>query len=131
MTTDTRALQSALDASRTRMSKARGDGGIAQTHAAAIRQVGAWTLDPAPKSPAHHLAAAHARARQHLGRLLTYDPAAEVLSVMTGELFTRLTDPEPAALTKPAGITRYTYTPRKMLRRVLDHALDHLNQIDQ
>jgi hypothetical protein len=25
----------------------------------------------------------------------------------------------------------YTYTPRKPLRRVLDHALDHLNQIDQ
>src|SRR5262249_10882335 len=25
----------------------------------------------------------------------------------------------------------YSYTPRKPLRRVLDHALDHLNQIDQ
>jgi hypothetical protein len=28
-------------------------------------------------------------------------------------------------------VTSYTYTPRKPLRRVLDHALDHLNQIDQ
>jgi hypothetical protein len=50
---------------------------------------------------------------------------------MTEELFTRLTDPRPAPLTAPAGVGRYTYTPRKVLRRVLDHALDHLNQIDQ
>ena len=28
-------------------------------------------------------------------------------------------------------VESYTYTPRKPLRRVLDHALDHLNQIDQ
>ena len=50
---------------------------------------------------------------------------------MTNELFSRLTDARPAPLTAPAGIGRYTYTPRKALRRVLDHALDHLNQIDQ
>jgi hypothetical protein len=50
---------------------------------------------------------------------------------MTNELFSRLTDARPAPLTAPAGVGRYTYTPRKALRRVLDHALDHLNQIDQ
>ncbi len=50
---------------------------------------------------------------------------------MTNELFDRLTDGQPAPLTAPAGVGRYTYTPRKILRRVLDHALDHLNQIDQ
>jgi hypothetical protein len=50
---------------------------------------------------------------------------------MTAELFDRLTDAQPAPLTAPAGAHRYTYTPRKVLRRVLDHALDHLNQIDQ
>jgi hypothetical protein len=50
---------------------------------------------------------------------------------MTEELFSRLTDAQPAPLTAPAGVGRYTYTPRKTLRRVLDHALDHLNQIDQ
>ena len=50
---------------------------------------------------------------------------------MTDELFSRLTDARPAPLTAPAGVGRYTYTPRKTLRRVLDHALDHLNQIDQ
>ena len=50
---------------------------------------------------------------------------------MTNELFSRLTDARPAPLTASAGVHRYTYTPRKALRRVLDHALDHLNQIDQ
>jgi len=50
---------------------------------------------------------------------------------MTNELFFRLTDAHPAPLTSPPGARRYTYTPRKVLRRVLDHALDHLNQIDQ
>ena len=74
---------------------------------------------------------AHARARQHLVRLTAHDPGREVTSAMTNELFDRLTDGQPAPLTAPAGAGRYTYTPRKVLRRVLDHALDHLNQIDQ
>src|SRR5205807_2398376 len=69
--------------------------------------------------------------RQHLGRLTGHDPAREVTSVMTNELFFRLTDAHPAPLTSPPGARRYTYTPRKVLRRVLDHALDHLNQIGQ
>jgi len=43
----------------------------------------------------------------------------------------RLTDAGPAPLTAPPGAGRYTYTPRKVLRRVLDHSLDHLDQIDQ
>jgi hypothetical protein len=50
---------------------------------------------------------------------------------MTDELFSRLTDARPAPLSASAGVHRYTYTPRKALRRVLDHSLDHLNQIDQ
>ena len=64
-------------------------------------------------------------------RLTAHDPGHEVTSAMTNELFDRLTDGQPAPLTAPAGAGRYTYTPRKVLRRVLDHALDHLNQIDQ
>ncbi len=54
--------------------------------------------------------------------------------MMTADLFRRLTrrlaapGPDHATAPEPA---RYTYTPRKVLRRVLDHALDHLNQIDQ
>ena len=53
---------------------------------------------------------------------------------MTGQLFDRLTQPADADKRKKIDYTSvdpYTYTPRKPLRRVLDHALDHLNQIDQ
>ncbi|PYO26060.1 MAG: hypothetical protein DMD85_01445 [Candidatus Rokuibacteriota bacterium] len=53
---------------------------------------------------------------------------------MTGQLFTRLTQPADAPKRRSidyTSVTSYTYTPRKPLRRVLDHALDHLNQIDQ
>jgi hypothetical protein len=93
--------------------------------------VAAWTLAPAPRDPVRHLEAAHGRARSHLARLTAHDAAREIQSVMTNELFSRLTDARPAPLTASAGVHRYTYTPRKALRRVLDHALDHLNQIDQ
>jgi hypothetical protein len=63
-------------------------------------------------------------------RLAAHDPSREVPAFMTNELFSRLTDARPAPLTATR-VTGYTYTPRKVLRRVLDHALDHLNQIDQ
>src|SRR5215813_14156444 len=98
---------SMLEESRDRMLKAAVHGPSVLTHATAVRMAAAWTLAPAP-----------------------HDPAREVTSVMTGELYTRLTDADPAPLSA-AGVERYTYTPRKVLRRVLDHSLDHLNQIDQ
>lgn len=123
--------RTALDTSRDRTLQACADGGIVHAHAAATRMVAAWTLAPAPRDPVRHLETAHARAQHHLTRLLAHDSSREVPSVMTGELFRRLTDAHPAPLTAPAGVTRYTFTPRKILRRVLDHALDHLNQIDQ
>ena len=53
---------------------------------------------------------------------------------MTGQLYTRLTQPSDPAQRAHVDYTvveSYTYTPRKPLRRVLDHALDHLNQIEQ
>ena len=104
---------------------------VVLTQATAVRMVAAWALVPAPRDPVRHLEVAHARTRSHLGRLLDHDAAREVPSVMTDELFSRLTDPRPAPLRAAAGVHRYTYTPRKTLRRVLDHALDHINQIDQ
>jgi hypothetical protein len=121
----------ALDRSRDRILSTAPAGEVLLAHATAIRAVAAWTLAPAPREPARHVEAAHAEARRHLARLTAHDPGREVVAVMTDELFTRLTDAEPAPLTAPAGVGRYTYTPRKSLRRVLDHALDHLNQIDQ
>lgn len=120
-----------LDASKARILQTAAAGGVILTHATAVRAVAAWTLAPAPRDPARHVEAAHRQARVHLARLTVHDPAREVPAVMTDELFTRLTDARPAPLTAPAGVGRYTYTPRKTLRRVLDHALDHLNQIDQ
>lgn len=65
-------------------------------------------LYPMPPAPAGHLRAAHAHSRSHLERLSQHDPARLVVA-----------DAE------------HSYTPRKILRRVLDHALDHLNQIEQ
>jgi hypothetical protein len=118
-----------LDTSRERIEKTHS--AIVLAHATGVRMVAAWTLAPAPRDPVGHLEVAHVRARGHLARLTAHDPAREVPSVMTEELFRRLTDAHPAPLTNPAGVGRYTYTPRKVLRRVLDHALDHLNQIDQ
>jgi hypothetical protein len=121
----------ARDTSRDHVLKTAADGGIVLAHATAARMVGAWTLAPAPRDPVRHLEAAHAQARSHLSRLITHDPSREVPGAMTKELFVRLTDARPAPLTAPRRVGRYTYTPRKALRRVLDHALDHLNQIDQ
>src|SRR5499427_5752573 len=121
---------SKLAESRDRTLKTSVHGPIVLTHATAVRMVASWTLAPAPQDPVLHLETAHARARQHLQRLTAHDPAKEVVAVMTGELYTRLTDAHPAPL-RPVGVERYTYTPRKVLRRVLDHSLDHLNQIDQ
>jgi hypothetical protein len=120
-----------LEASRDRMLKTAGGNPTILTHATGVRMVASWTLAPAPADPVRHLETAHTRAREHLAGLLAHDPACEVAAVMTNELFTRMTAPRPAPLTAPAGARRYSYTPRKTLRRVLDHALDHLNQIDQ
>jgi hypothetical protein len=105
-------------------------GGDLLAQATAVRIAAAHALAPAPRDPAGHLEAAHTRARHHLARLTGHDPAREVPAFMTNELFSRLTDarPAPLAVNRVGG---YTYTPRKVLRRVLDHALDHLNQIDQ
>ncbi|OLD77650.1 MAG: hypothetical protein AUG87_03875 [Candidatus Rokubacteria bacterium 13_1_20CM_4_70_14] len=103
-------------------------------HASAGRIVAAWTLDPAPIDPATHLEQTHTRGRRHLRRLLDQPADAEVRSPMTNQLFDRLTQPADPSKRKKIdymSVTSYTYTPRKPLRRVLDHALDHLNQIDQ
>ena len=126
-----------IDASRDRLlAGARGGrhGAAVLAHATAGRILAAWTLDPAPIRPAIHLEQTHARCRRHLRRLLEQPANAEVLSPMTNQLFDRLTQPADPSKQKKidyTSVTSYTYTPRKPLRRVLDHALDHLNQIDQ
>src|SRR5215813_5216749 len=127
----------ALDASRDRLlaaARAGRHGRAVLAHATAGRILAAWTLDPAPIEPATHIEQTHARCRRHLRRLLEQPANAEVRSPMTNQLFRRLTQPADPSKRKKidyTSVTSYTYTPRKPLRRVLDHALDHLNQIDQ
>src|SRR3954464_10937326 len=94
------ARRAALDASKALILKATDD---VLTQATAVRAVGAWTLAPAPADPVRHLDAAHATARTHLARLIEHDPAREVIAVMTNELFSRLTDAQPAPLSASRG----------------------------
>lgn len=121
----------ALDASRATLLGAAAWSEARLIQAAGARLTTAWALDPAPGDPVRDLEVAHTRARAHLADLGRHDYAREVPSVMTGELFVRLTVPTPEPLRGPEHPQRYTYTPRKSLRRVLDHCLDHLTQIDQ
>ena len=135
--TITETWTEALGASRERVLSAARTGRHREAllaHATAGRIVAGWTLDPAPRDPATHVEATHARTRRHLERLLEKPAGSEVRSPMTSQLYTRLTQPaDPSRRTRIdyTVVESYTYTPRKPLRRVLDHALDHLNQIDQ
>src|SRR5205809_5615579 len=135
--TITETWAEALGASRERVLSAARTGRHREAllaHATAGRIVAGWTLDPAPRDPATHVEATHARTRRRLERLLEKPAGSEVRSPMTSQLYTRLTQPaDPSRRTciDYTVVESYTYTPRKPLRRVLDHALDHLNQIDQ
>ena len=103
-------------------------------HAAGGRILAAWTLAPAPRDPSAHVEETHARCRRHLERLLEWPSDVEVRSPMTNQLYTRLNQPSHPARHTPVdytGVESYTFTPRKPLRRVLDHSLDHLSQIEQ
>lgn len=124
------AVLTDIEDSRERVLATAGTGRLEPTilaRVAAARTIAAWTLAPAPADPVAHVAAAHVQSRPHLVRLREHAADREVPSVMTAELFALLTNSPP-----PTGPDRrYTYTPRKVLRRVLDHGLDHLNQIDQ
>src|SRR5690349_4284471 len=76
---------------------------LADTEANLTTRLHRWPLDPS-----EHLLAAHAFVHPYLKRLPLHDSTRIVVA-----------DEE------------HSYTPRKILRRVLDHALDHLNQIEQ
>jgi hypothetical protein len=72
----------------------------------------ALNLDPMPIDPVGHLRDGYAKTRPYLEHLTRHDPAWIV----------------------PVGARDgyvYPLTPRKILRRVLDHTLDHFDQIDQ
>lgn len=111
LTTAQEALLAQLTCSHTRLLEIAHTGALepakvyqlANKEANLLRQ-----LHPMPLDPSEHVIAAHAYARPYLERLYQHDPTHLIVA-----------DEE------------HSYTPRKILRRILDHALDHLNQIDQ
>jgi hypothetical protein len=77
-----------------------------------LQAFAALNLDPMPTGPVAHLRVGYAKTRPYLAHLTRYDPARIVpIGERDGYV--------------------YPMTPRKILRRVLDHTLDHFNQIDQ
>ena len=91
-----------LVTSRQRILKTIADGDTVLAHATATRMIGAHTLAPAPRDPVRHLEEGYVRARRHLARLTVHDPSREVPAFMTEELFSRLTDAQPAPSQVPS-----------------------------
>jgi len=84
----------------------------AVTALADMQAFAALNLEPMPVDPIGHLHAGLARTRPYLEHLTQHDPQRAF------------------AITERDGYV-YTLTPRKILRRVLDHTLDHHNQLQQ
>src|SRR5207248_11377804 len=72
----------------------------------------ALNLDPMPVDPIAHLRDGLVKTRPYLERLTRHDPSRAL------------------SITERDGYV-YPMTPRKILRRVLDHTLDHMNQLEQ
>ncbi len=72
----------------------------------------ALNLTPMPTDPVAHLRVGYEKTRRYLEGLARYDPA-HIVAISASDGYV------------------YPMTPRKILRRVLDHALDHFNQINQ
>jgi hypothetical protein len=77
-----------------------------------MEALGALNLEPMPVDPLQHLRVGFVKTRPYLERLGQHDPART------------------SRISERDGYV-YPMTPRKILRRVLDHTLDHMNQIDQ
>ena len=77
-----------------------------------LRAVAAFRLRPVPADPVKHVRAGYAFIRPRLEHLDEHTPT-DAVSISSEDGYV------------------YTFRPRTMLRRVLDHALDHLNQLEQ
>jgi len=82
------------------------------TSLADLEAFAALNLEPMPVDAVAHLEVGYARTRPYLEHLTRHDPA-HVVSISERDGYV------------------YPLAPRKILRRVLDHALDHLNQLEQ
>jgi len=104
-----------LDESRARLMGAVRDQTVDPAALCALADMEAFAalnLDPMPVDPIAHLRAGWVKTRPYLERLTRHDPSRAV------------------PITERDGYV-YPMTPRKILRRVLDHTLDHHNQLQQ
>jgi hypothetical protein len=104
-----------LDATHAQTMARAGDGSIdpgALASLADLEAFAALNLEPMPTDPVAHLRVGYARTRPYLEHLTRHGPS-RIVSVGERDGYV------------------YPLTPRKILRRVLDHPLDHLNQLDQ
>src|SRR5215470_14426236 len=104
-----------LDKSRARTLTVVRDGTADPAALSALADVEAFAalnLDPMPVDPVAHLRVGRAKTRPYLERLMLHDSRRAV------------------PITERDGYV-YPMTPRKILRRVLDHTLDHHNQLKQ
>ena len=77
-----------------------------------LRAVAAFRLRPVPADPVEHVRVGYPLIRSRLERLDEHEPT-DAVSISSEDGYV------------------YIFRPRTMLRRVLDHALDHLNQLEQ
>jgi len=111
LTAEQKALLAQLAQSRVRVLSLAQEGKLDQAKIYQVANTEAelsTLLQPMPLDPAEHVLAAHANARPYLERLTQHRPGRIVVAD-----------------------ERHTYTPRTILRRILDHALDHFNQVGQ
>ena len=105
----------ALDESHARTLGRAGDGNLDSAGLSSLADLEAFAalnLEPVPTDPVAHLDAGYARTRPYLEHLTRHEPS-RIVSISARDGFI------------------YPMTPRKILRRVLDHALDHFNQLEQ
>jgi len=105
----------ALDEAHAHTLARAGDGSIdraALSSLADLEAFAALNLTPVPTDPVAHLDVGYAKTRGYLEHLTQYDPS-RIVSISARDGYV------------------YPLTPRKILRRVMDHALDHLNQVEQ
>src|SRR5437868_998596 len=104
-----------LDESHVQMMRRAGEGNIdpeALSNLADLEAFAALNLEPVPADPVAHLEVGYVRTRPYLERLIQHEPS-RIVSVSARDGYV------------------YPMTPRKILRRVLDHTLDHFNQLEQ
>lgn len=104
-----------LDAAHAHTLARARDGSVDRSALASLADLEAFAalnLEPMPTDPVAHLEVGYARTRvylEHLGR----HAGSRIVSIGARDGFV------------------YPMTPRKILRRVTDHALDHFNQLEQ